>query len=104
MSTRQMVACVLLLTLATGAAGQEHSSVPPLGYVPDSGTAEAIARAVLIPIYGKGRVAAQEPLRAKEVDGTWEVTGTLPPNMLGGVALVRINRMTGQILRVTHGR
>lgn len=81
-----------------------HSYVPPAGFVPDSRTAVAIAEAVLIPIYGQDGIQKQKPLLPRLKGGKWTVIGQLKKGWLGGVALVVIDKKTGRILRVSHGR
>jgi hypothetical protein len=50
---------------------------PKEGFVPDKETAIAIARAVLIPIYGAKQIESEEPLLAHLESGVWTVEGTL---------------------------
>ncbi len=52
--------------------------IPESGVVPNAETAVKIAEAVLIPVYGKKRIASEEPFHAKLKNGEWHVTGTLP--------------------------
>lgn len=75
---------------------------PKAGYVPNEATAVAIAEAVLIPIYGEAEIVADRPYRARLTDGIWKVSGTLPPNTLGGTAVALIARDDGRIVRVFH--
>jgi len=77
---------------------------PKEGYVPDAKTAVRIAEAILIPIYGDEQIKSELPLTAILKDNVWTVTGSLPPGMAGGVAEVRISKMTGEILGVIHGK
>ena len=82
-----------------------HSYTPSEGYVPDQQTAERIAEAVLMPIYGEQSIASERPFTARLKDGIWTVVGTMPAGYTrGGVALVEILKSDGRILRVTHGR
>jgi hypothetical protein len=78
-------------------------------FVPDSPTAVAIARAVLIPIYGPELVRAEEPLQATRQASPqgdiWVVTGTLhcnAPPCLGGTGEVKLSVGDGRIIHVTH--
>src|SRR5665213_322286 len=100
----------ILHVIATGlcmsrAIAQENY-IPPHGFVPDERTAVAIARAVLIPIYGAKQIGAEEPLTARRMGGAWEVTGTIPclkeGRCVGGAADVKLSATDGQILFVTH--
>jgi hypothetical protein len=86
---------------------QQHSYVPPEGFVPDKNTAIRIAEGVLDPIYGEGKIKAEKPLDAKlnEAGDTWIVWGHLPkPANRGGAAYIEISKADAHILRVTHGR
>jgi hypothetical protein len=95
----------------------EHNYKPPKGYVPDAETAIKIAIAVWEPIYGIAQIQGQTPFKTELTDGIWTVTGTLPgpekfiddkgQEMMrvtaGGVALIKIDKESGCILRVSHG-
>ena len=87
---------------ATTAFAQGY--VPQKGFVPDAKTAAAIARAVLIPIYGETAVRNEEPLKAQRHGENWYVDGTLPcaPGCAGGTASVVLSARDGRILLVTH--
>jgi hypothetical protein len=82
----------------------EHSYSPADGFVPDAATAAAIAESILIPIYGRVQVEAEKPFSASLKDGSWTVLGHLKTGRVGGVALVVIDKSTGRIIRVTHGK
>jgi hypothetical protein len=82
----------------------EHSYIPDAGFVPDEITAIRIAEAVLIPIYGEASISAEKPFKATLNDGVWTVTGSLPRNKLGGVAIAQISKKDGRIERVSHGK
>jgi hypothetical protein len=72
--------------------------------VPDAQTAIKMAVAALEPIYGKEKIAGEKPYKAILNDSVWKVIGTLPPNMVGGVAEAEISKNTGKILRIIHGK
>lgn len=84
----------------------QPDSVPSKGFVPDAATAIAIARAVLIPIYGAKLVESEEPLKAERLGDIWLVRGTLPCGKdnvcLGGSAELQLSAKDGRILHVTH--
>jgi hypothetical protein len=86
------------------AIAAEHSYKPPQGYIPDERTAIAVAEAVLVPIYGAEQIAHERPFHGVLRGDVWEVSGSLPRGWVGGVALVRIDKEDGRILRVTHGK
>ncbi|HLO85027.1 MAG TPA: YbbC/YhhH family protein [Nostocaceae cyanobacterium] len=77
--------------------------IPKNGFVPDKGTALKIALAVWLPIYGNA-IYKEQPFNAVLKDEVWTVTGSLPKGSIGGVALIRIQKKDGKVLRVTHGK
>jgi NTF2 fold immunity protein len=86
---------------------------PQSGFVPDSSTAVKIAEAVLAPVYGEKKIAAERPFTATLKDGTWIVEGALhcpgaaaESNVIcmGGVAVVHISKADGRILLMSHGK
>jgi uncharacterized membrane protein YpjA len=95
---------LLVLAAAPGRAqtAAPHSYVPPHGFVPDSATAVRIAVAVWIPIYGEQQIMSEQPFVARLKGGAWTVSGTLPPNSVGGTAVAKIAKRDGRILFVIH--
>ena len=95
-----------------------HNYKPEKGYVPDAKTAIRIAIAIWEPIYGVAQIQGQKPFNAKLNNGVWTVTGSLsgPEEFIdkdgnkmvkvtaGGVALIEIDKDSGCILRVIHGK
>jgi hypothetical protein len=99
-------ALIMLFCLAALLAAQpkgQSQAISQKNYVPDEQTAIKIAEAVLIPIYGSQKVAAERPFHAHLDGNIWTIEGTLHSE-LGGVATVRIARSDGRILSVTHGK
>lgn len=99
----------LAVVVAAGLFGspadaQNHNVRPAAGLVPDAETAIAIAVAVWTPVYGVERIRRQRPYTATLQDGRWTVQGSLPPGIVGGVAIAVIARDDGRVLRVSHGR
>jgi hypothetical protein len=78
--------------------------LPKDGFVPDKATALSIAVAVLIPIYGGKTISGEQPLVPTLKDGVWTVSGSLPPDRVGGVAEIKIDKASGKILKVGHGK
>lgn len=83
----------------------------PKFVVPNAETAVKIGEAVLIPVYGKKKVEAEEPFKAKLTAGVWVVSGTLhcpdghggiTTSCLGGVAVVQISKEDGRVLSMGH--
>lgn len=101
-------ALVFASAVSAAAAEAQAGYVPPKGFVPDAATAIAIARAVLIPIYGAAKIRAEEPLMATRQGDVWNVHGTLHcgaaklSDCLGGTAEVRLSAKDGRILFVIH--
>ena len=77
---------------------------PKAGFAPDEQTAKAIAEAILVPIMGRRKVDLEKPFHAELHGGGWTVSGHLDPEMVGGVAVVRIDKMKGTILYFAHGQ
>lgn len=82
---------------------KKHNVIPKQGYVPDEETAIKIAIAVWSPIYGD-EIKKQKPYKAVLENNIWHVSGTLPKNTLGGTAEAEIDKKTGQIIRISHGK
>ena len=76
--------------------------VPERGFVPDYRTAVKIAEAIWLPIFGKA-IYDDAPFNAALFkDSIWVVTGSLPPNTVGGSFYIKLNKSDGRILKVTH--
>jgi hypothetical protein len=102
-----LCAVVFVLVMTHDSFAQSYSYVPPDGFVPDSTTAVAVAEAILIPIFGRIKIMSERPFTASLEDGHWTVEGHLQSwfgTVNGGVAFAVIDKTTGQIIRVGHGR
>ena len=91
---------------ASGASEQENYA-PARGYVPDTVTAIAIARAVLVPMMGRHAVKSEEPFSAYREGDTWTVTGNhhcqVGDSCLASVdAVVKLAVADGQIIFLTR--
>ncbi|MEJ0090964.1 MAG: YbbC/YhhH family protein [Limisphaerales bacterium] len=82
----------------------KHNFKPEQGFVPDKKTAIAIAVAVWTPIYGEKQIESEKPFHAVLKSGVWHVEGSLPQNVLGGVAEAEISKDDARILRISHGK
>lgn len=82
----------------------KHKVYRKEGYIPNEQTAIKVALAVWEPIYGKEKIEKQAPYKAKLKDEVWYVFGTLPRFMLGGTVEAEISKITGEIIRISHGR
>jgi hypothetical protein len=79
---------------------------PPNGFVPDKETAKRIAEAIWLPIYGRV-VLSQKPYEVILIDDRiWIVEGTTRSIFArgGGTAYIEIDKYTGAILKVAHGK
>jgi hypothetical protein len=78
--------------------------LPANGCVPDSATAVRIAVAVWLPVYGES-IQDERPFSAECIGDTlWAVAGSLPGDMLGGVAYIEIDKRDGRVLGIGHGK
>jgi hypothetical protein len=93
-----------LLAASVNAAPKKHNVKPVVGYVPNSESAITIAIAVWRPIYGRENIANQAPFTAVLNGNTWFVSGSLPKATVGGVAIMEIDKISGKIIRVSHGK
>ena len=81
-----------------------HNYLPASGYVPDAATAIKIAVAVWEPIYGSKTIASEAPYSTTVARGVWTVEGSMPRGIPGGTAIIEIDKMSGKVLRVSHGQ
>jgi hypothetical protein len=76
---------------------------PKSGFVPDESTAVKIGEATATAQYGERTIAAEKPFRARLYGDTWIVKGTLhPQGSYGGTAVIKISKVDGKILFMTH--
>ncbi len=95
---------ILLPVFSLASEIKKHSVVPENGYIPDQETAIKIAVAIWSPIYGEEHIVGKSPYNAELIDGVWHVSGSLPVGYKGGVPVIEIDKKTGSILRVSHGK
>ena len=81
-----------------------HSYMPKNGFVSDEEIAMKMAELIAKKIYGDARVDAQKPFQAALNGEVWKISGTIPPNFLGGTFEVYLSKVDGRIIRVTHGK
>jgi hypothetical protein len=101
---RLFIVLFLLAKFTFAGEDSEHNYKPEAGYVPDAKTAIKIAVAVWSPIYGEKHIANEKPYNAVLTNGVWVVQGSLPKDLVGGVAVAEISKDDGKILRVSHGK
>ena len=93
----------MLVSVVAYSEASKHNFVPKEGYVPNAQTAIKIAEAVWLPIYGND-INSKKPFQAELKKGVWFVRGTLPRVMPGGVPEAEIDKQTGAIIRISHGK
>lgn len=96
---------LVMLSLSTFAEDKIiHNVLPQNGYIPNKNVAIKIALTIWGPIYGENKIKSEAPYNAKLEKGVWLVTGTLQKGWKGGVAIIEIDKKSGKILRVSHGK
>lgn len=69
--------------------------------IPDKETAIKIAEAIWLPAFGK-KIYNYKPFKAKLIsDSIWYVSGTVPTK-LGGGPILRINKNTCFVYKISH--
>jgi hypothetical protein len=94
--------------IQNGALHEYYSNDVPMplnGYLPNANMALKYGEMVLREVYGDKTCNNQKPFAVTldENNNVWIITGTLPPNHLGGVATAIIKRDTGEIISLYHG-
>lgn len=93
------ILAVLVALAAVFSLGRNNS-----GAVPDADAAIAVAVAAWVPLYGRDQIERQKPFRASLRMGVWTVEGTLPNGYVGGVAIAEIDKSSGHVIRISHGK
>jgi hypothetical protein len=76
---------------------------PKNGFVPDEATAIKIGEATASAQFGGKVIAGEKPFRARLYGDFWIVKGTLhPPGVLGGTAVIKVNKSDGRIVFMMH--
>jgi len=76
---------------------------PKNGFVPDETTAVRIGQAAAAAQYGEKTIVEEKPFHARLYGDTWIVKGTLhPQGVLGGTAVIKLNKTDGRILFMMH--
>lgn len=89
---------------AVDSSANAKDFLPKDGIVTDENTAEKIAEAVLVPVFGQEEIDFQKPFEVKLENGIWIVKGQLPADFLGGVFEVRIRKQNGEVIYFAHSR
>jgi len=104
---RPMLTILFLAAGMASAYSQDTSVKPKSGFVPDAETAVKVGEAVLMPVYGDRMIRDEEPFKAKREGDVWTVEGTLncgAPQCVGGTAVVKISKTSGEILFMAHNK
>ena len=99
-----LILVVILSTYIYTKEPQKHNVIPKTGYISNNTVAIQIAIAVWSPIYGEKHIKSKAPFHATLKNNIWTITGLLPKRSLGGVPIMELNKTTGQILKVSHGK
>lgn len=79
--------------------------IPRNGFIPDRTTATRVAEVLLAAVYGERQIAHERPFNVALVDsGVWLIWGALPKNSVGGTAVIKLSKRTGQVLYLAHGQ
>ena len=74
------------------------------GLIPNAELAAKIAYEYVKAIYGENS-AQDQPYQIQLLNGQiWRVKGTLPPNMEGGTFQIALEKYTGKIIWIYHGK
>jgi len=108
---KRLIFVISLLAIGIASAysqtPQDASVKPRSGFVPNAETAVKVGEAVLMPVYGERMIRDEEPFKAKREGDVWTVEGTLncgAPQCVGGTAVVKISKTSGEILFMTHNK
>ena len=75
------------------------------GVIPDAETAAKVASILIPVIYGADCFKKESPMQIKSVNNEiWSVKGTLPQNALGGTFCILLDKKTGGMIMVSHGK
>lgn len=97
-----VIAALLLVSCYSKVIHEAKPYKNYVGPVVDSSVAVKIAIANWVPIYGK-KVFTSRPFKSRILnDTTWVVTGSLKGGVPGGYPVIRINKLNGKILEITH--
>ncbi len=102
------VGATAIVLLAQAEPARDVSQAPEFwkkeGAVRSADVAIGIGEAIGRDYYGHEQIDQQLPLTAKLRKGVWQVRGTLPKGMLGGVLEVDVQQSDGMVVRLTHSK
>ena len=80
-------------------------SVNEMGIIRNDSMAYQLSSLVIKDIYGEDCLIKEAPAHISLInDSIWHVSGSLPKTCIGGTYSILIERFSGKILRVTHGK
>jgi hypothetical protein len=80
-----------------------RSIQPKNGFVPDEATAIKMGEAAASAQFGENVIAGEKPFRARLYGNVWIVKGTLhPQGVLGGTAVIKLNKSDARIVFMMH--
>lgn len=77
---------------------------PKEGFVPNAEIAVQIANVILSELYETDKIKNQQPFSVNIENNVWIIEGNLNKEFKGGVAYIEIDKMTGEVLKVYHGK
>lgn len=80
-------------------------SINEIGIIRNDSMAYDLASLIITNIYGKECFQKERPARISLInDSIWCVSGTLPEGGNGGTYSILIEKFSGRILKITHGK
>jgi hypothetical protein len=77
---------------------------PPEGVIPDQATAVQVGETILKAVYGKKVIEEEEPFKAILQNDIWYISGTVPPEDVGGTGEIYISKSKGCVVRLLHSQ
>jgi hypothetical protein len=78
--------------------------MPSEGYIRNKETAIKVGVVILQSSYGVKKITNQLPFNAILDGETWIVTGSLAEGMVGGVAEIHLDKFSGRVVLMKHGK
>ena len=75
------------------------------GVIPDAETAAKMASILIPVIYDDDCLRKESPFQIELINNEiWSISGTLPQNALGGTFCILLDKKTGGMIMVSHGK
>jgi hypothetical protein len=78
--------------------------MPSEGYIRNKETAIKVGIVILQSSYSIKKISNQFPFNATLFGDTWIVTGELGEGLVGGVAEIHLDKISGRVLLMKHGK